>query len=248
MINFSFLSGDDERPVSSVPKVVLVCLLSAFMFQTAWHSTRPPLTAYANELPEAPPIEKILLLDLGDSITLAKIIMLWLQAYDNQPGISIPYKQLDYGKLIDWLEQILLLDEKAKYPLFAASRLYSQVPDETKKRQMLEFVYQQFLIDPNRRWPMLAHAVYVAKHRLKDLPLALHYAHALASHVSIQDIPPWIKQMEIYVLEDMGEIESARILIGGLLESGAITDTHELMFLQQRLERLEDETGQNQED
>ena len=54
--------------------------------------------------------------------------------------------------------------------------------------------------------------------------------------------------MEIYVLEDMGEIESARILIGGLLESGAITDTHELMFLQQRLERLEDETVQNQED
>jgi len=132
-----------------------------------------------------------------------------------------------------------------QYPLFAASRVYSEVPDETKKRQMLEFVYQQFLIDPNRRWPMLWHAVYVAKHRLKDLPLALHYAHALASHVSIQDIPPWIKQMEIYVLEDMGEIESAKILIGGLLESGAITDTHELMFLQQRLERLEDETGQN---
>ena len=245
MNNFSFLSGDDERPVSSVPKAVIVCLLFAFIFQTVWHSTRPPAQVYATNLPTAPPIQKLQLINLGDSIALAKIIMLWLQAFDNQPGISIPFKELDYGTLIGWLENILLLDEKAKYPLFAASRVYSEVPDETKKRQMLEFVYQQFVIDPNRRWPMLAHTVYVAKHRLKDLPLALHYAHALASHVSIQNIPPWIKQMEIYVLEDMGEIESAKILIGGLLESGAIIDTHELMFLQQRLERLEDETGQN---
>ncbi len=230
--------------MSSVPRIVIIFLLFSLVIQTVWHSTRPPLTAYANALPEAPPIQKLQLINLGDSIALAKIIMLWLQAFDNQPGISIPYKQLDYGKLTDWLETIPLLDKGGQYPLFAASRLYSQVPDKPKKRQMLEFVYQQFLIDPNRRWPMLAHAVYVAKHRLKDLPLALHYAHALASHVSIQDIPPWIKQMEIYVLEDMGEIEGAKILIGGLLESGVITDTHELMFLQQRLDNLDDETGQ----
>jgi hypothetical protein len=46
--------------------------------------------------------------------------------------------------------------------------------------------------------------------------------------------------MEIYVLEDMGEIEAAKILIGGLLESGEITDAHELKFLEERLRRLEE--------
>jgi hypothetical protein len=50
--------------------------------------------------------------------------------------------------------------------------------------------------------------------------------------------------MEIYVLEDMGEIESAKILIGGLLESGAITDAHEIQFLLDRLDRLERESKQ----
>jgi hypothetical protein len=54
--------------------------------------------------------------------------------------------------------------------------------------------------------------------------------------------------MEIYVLEDMGEIESAKILIGGLLESGAITDAHELQFLKDRLNRLERENDEDVRD
>jgi len=86
--------------------------------------------------------------------------------------------------------------------------------------------------------------VYVAKHRLQDLSLALKYASALASKVTLEDVPQWVKQMEIYVLEDMGEIESAKILIGGLLESGSIKDPNELRFLEIRLQRLEQAFGQ----
>jgi hypothetical protein len=37
-------------------------------------------------------------------------------------------------------------------------------------------------------------------------------------------------------------LESARIIIGGLLESGKITDPHELRFLNQKLETLNQQT------
>ena len=47
---------------------------------------------------------------------------------------------------------------------------------------MLEFVYREFLLDPNRRWPWLAHATVLAKHRLHDLPLALRYAGCAPAH------------------------------------------------------------------
>ena len=239
MNRYTLFGDGNEKPVTFVPKAVIVCLLLALTLQVTWHANRPPLIATATGLPSPPPVEKLLLLDMGDPVTLAKLLMLWLQSFDNQPGISIPFKSLDYSRLIDWLQTILMLDENAKYPLFVASRLYSEVPDNMKKRQILEFVYRQFLDSPDDRWPALAHAVYVAKHRLHDMQLALRYAHALASRVTDKDIPHWVKQMEIYVLEDMGEIESARVLIGGLLESGEITDAHELNFLKQRLERLE---------
>lgn len=241
MSHYFFIKNTEVRPVSDIPRLVIIILLLGLVFQLGWHAGRPDITARAKALSEPPSIHELKLVGLGDSIALSKIIMLWLQAFDNQPGISIPFSQLDYDKLIDWLDRILVLDNRAQYPLLAASRVYGEVPDDNRKRQILEFVYRQFLAAPDMRWPSLAHAVYVAKHRLKDLPLALRYAHALAEHVTAKDIPSWAKQMEIYVLEDMGEIESAKILIGGLLESGTITDKHELMFLQGRLKRLEEE-------
>ncbi len=241
MSHYFFIKNTEVRPVSDIPRVVIIILLLALVLQLGWHAGRPDITARAKALPEPPSLQELKLISLGDSIALSKIIMLWLQAFDNQPGISIPFSQLDYDKLIDWLDRILVLDNRAQYPLLAASRVYGEVPDDNRKRQILEFVYRQFLAEPDMRWPSLAHAVYVAKHRLKDLSLALRYAHGLAEHVMAKDIPSWVKQMEIYVLEDMGEIESAKILIGGLLESGSITDKHELMFLQGRLKRLEEE-------
>ena len=45
--------------------------------------------------------------------------------------------------------------------------------------------------------------------------------------------------MEIFILEDMNELEAAKIMLGGLLASGRITDPAEAKFLKQRLEQLE---------
>jgi hypothetical protein len=44
--------------------------------------------------------------------------------------------------------------------------------------------------------------------------------------------------MEIFLREDMGETEVAAIMLGGLLESGAVQDPAEIRFLLQRLEAL----------
>ena len=51
-------------------------------------------------------------------------------------------------------------------------------------------------------------------------------------------MPAWAREMSIAVLEDMGELEAARVLIGGLLHDGRLRDAHEIRFLEQRLEAL----------
>ena len=104
---------------------------------------------------------------------------------------------------------------------------------------MLEFVYRNFLADPNRRWPWLAHAVIMARHRLEDRLLALRYAQALRTHATAPTVPGWARQMEIFLREDMGEYEAAKVLLGGLLASGTVTDPHEQRFLVERLKQLE---------
>ena len=105
---------------------------------------------------------------------------------------------------------------------------------------MLEFVYREYLKDPNGRWPWLAHATILAKHRLKDLPLARQYAVALQQHTTTPDAPVWVRQMEPFILEDMNELEAARIMIGGLLASGQVRDRRDAELLQRRLEQLEE--------
>ena len=51
-------------------------------------------------------------------------------------------------------------------------------------------------------------------------------------------MPYWAKDIRLIVREAMGEKEAVRVLIGGLLQNGNITDPYELRFLQQRLNDL----------
>lgn len=233
-------SRASERPVADVPAVCVLLLLILLFIQLGWGYTRQPLLAAKQDLPPAPPAESIALWGLGDNLTLARVLTLWLQSFDYQPGLSLSFRELDYGRLVNWLDLLLDLDSRSGYPLLLASRVYAEVNDSDRKRIMLEFVAQKFLEAPNRRWKWLAHAVYVAKYQLKDQELALQYATLLADNVTDASVPHWARQLHIYTLEDMGRIEAARVLIGGLIESGNIQDEHELRFLMQRLESLEE--------
>jgi hypothetical protein len=227
-----------ERQVRAVPRPVTALLLAGLVAQGAWHGAQPPPVARAEALPPPPAMAILRLASLGDEVLMAKLLMIWLQAFDDQPGISIPFRELDYAQVEAWLRAILSLDPRSQYPLLAASRLYGEVPDEARQRRMLEFVYEEFHQDPNRRWPWLAHAAILAKHRLRDLPLALKYARAITEEATGAGVPYWARDMSILILEDMGELESARVLAGGLLESGDIQDPHQLRFLQEKLREL----------
>ncbi len=228
-----------ERAISNVPRLVLGLLAAALASQLTLKALEPRPTATAQDLPEAPGNAIVRLAALGEPIATANLLSLYLQAFDTQPGISIPFKDLDYNRVEAWLTRILDLDAPGQYPLLMASQVYSQVPDEGKQRQMLELVYRQFLVDPNRRWRWLAHGAIMAKHRLKDFDLALRYARAINQYATAPEVPDWAKQIHIFVLEDMGEYETAKILLGGLLASGSISDLHEIHFLTERLNGLE---------
>lgn len=228
-----------QRPFADVPRAILLLLLGALTVQIIWHASQPDPVARERQLPIPPALETLRLISLGDEITFSKLTMLWLQAHDNQPGISIPFKDLDYAVLRQWLERILALDPRSHYPLLAAVRVFGEVPVAVKQREMLAFAEQAFLSDPNHRWPWLAHAAYLARHRLKDQQLALRFADELAEQATGENVPHWAQQMRIFLLEDLGEIESAKVLLGALLASGQITDPHEQAFLHQRLQELE---------
>jgi hypothetical protein len=227
------------RPLRDVPIPVMITVAAALAAQIVWGSLQPAPRATAEDLPRPPSSEVLRLAAVGEPIAAAKLLMLYIQAFDYRAGTRIPYRKLDYDALIGWLDRILALDPSGQYPLWSAARLYAEVPDPGRQRKMLDFIYRGYLADPNRRWPWLAHATIVAKHELKDLALARRYAAALQKHTTDPNVPLWVKQMEPFILADMGELEQARILIGGLIASGQVKDRRDAELLERRLQDIE---------
>ena len=233
------VSGHNERPVKAVPLAASACLLVFVLLQCAWSLSHPLQRPSAAALGAPPSVAEAHFSSLNEPLAYAKLMNLTLQAYDNQPGISLPFRQLDYVQVTQWLDRILELDVEGQYPLLAASRLYGAVDDPVRQRLMLDFVHRQFLADPNRRWQWLAHAAYIARHQLGDLNLAVRYAESLRIHATAKQIPAWAKQMEIFLRADMSQTETAKVLLGALLASGQVTDPSEYRFLAGRLQDLE---------
>jgi hypothetical protein len=206
-------------------------LAASLIAQLAGHAALGRPRAAAADLPSAPSVQALRLAAFGEAEAAARLAMLYVQAFE--------LRGLDYARLEGWLRSIQALDPRSHYPLFAAARIYAEHPDAARSRAMLEFIHQQFLLDPDRRWPWLAHGALLAKHRLKDLPLARRYAAAIDRHTTAAHVPGWAKQMEIFILEDMNELEAAKVLLGGLLASGTLRDPEEARFLKERLDELE---------
>lgn len=232
------MSGN-QRALQAVPGWIRAALLAGLAAQLSVQALRPPPAAAAEDLPPAPRAHALRAASLGEPAALSRLAMLYLQAYDLGAGNALPYQRLDYARLVQWLRAIVDTDPRSEYALFAAARVYAEVTDPAKCREMLAFIHQAFLEDPNRRWPWLAHAALLAKHRLRDLPLARRYAADIERLATDPAIPLWAKQMEIFILEDMNELQAAKIMLGGLLATGRISDPQERRFLQGRLEELE---------
>lgn len=232
-------SSNQERPVSAVPAWIRWLLAAALATHMTIRFAQPARTPSAADLPNAPTAQALRLANLGEPAALARLAMIWLQAFDSSGDNAVPYRRLDYARLVTWLRAILATDPRSGYPLFAASRIYAENADPARARMLFDFIFEEFAADPNRRWPALAHAALLAKHRLHDLPLARRYAAAIQRLATDESVPLWARQMEVFILEDMNELEAARIMLGGMLAAGRIRDPEERRFLQGRLEELE---------
>lgn len=231
------------RGWTAVPLGLRLGLPVLLLLQLAWHGWLPEPRPTVSRLAPPPAAALLRVTALGEPRTLAALGTLYLQFHDTRPGRSIPFRELDYVRLRGWLGRWLELAPASDYPLLLAVRIYAQVNDASRQRLMLEFVRQAFLERPRERWRWLAEATIIARHRLDAPRLALEYARLLARHTRPGEIPFWARDLQLILLQDVGELESARILIGGMLASGAITDPHELRFLENRLRELEREQG-----
>ncbi len=186
-----------------------------------------------------PKYELLQALSLGSPAWLSRALALWLQSQDVQPGKTLSLNELDYDTIRAWLEVQLKLDKNNHYPFMAALHYYGNVRNPQKLRKMIVFVEQNFTEKPEAYWRWMAEAVIKAKYQLKDTEFAYELAVTLAEATYDLNVPNWAQQMHIFLLEEIGEVEAAALLLGALLSSGSLSKEEEIRFLQDRLRRMQ---------
>ncbi|MEM7292228.1 MAG: hypothetical protein AAF420_02375 [Pseudomonadota bacterium] len=228
-----------ERAYSDVPGVLRALVLLALALQVGFanESQLNPETRRAY-LPSAPPQDLARVVALGEPVFSSRLMSAWLQTFDFQSGLSIPWRELDYPTLVDWLQLQLDLDPQNPFPMLAAAHLYGGITDRDRVRLMVDFIVETFRDDPAHHWRWMAAAVMISQHRLDDIALAENLATELDLSTRGVPIPGWARQMILFIRMQMGEVESAHALLFALIEGGEINDPEEIAFLLRRLENM----------
>lgn len=225
-----------ERKLSQAPLFVIIGLLAFLVIQISYHQLVKSATVASYQKLNAPgDVRYYRALSLGSDKLLSYMMMLAVQMHDNQKGQHLSYRNLDYGNLSKWLLMLYRLNPHSDYPAFMATRVYSQITDKQKTRQMIRVVETIFESNPEKYWRRMTEACLLAKHKLKDLQLALELAKKVADISADITLPHWARDMKLVLLDELNQLESAQLLISSMLQSGEIQDPDEVRFLRSRL-------------
>ncbi|NGZ07731.1 MAG: hypothetical protein G8237_15435 [Magnetococcales bacterium] len=227
-------------PRPTAPRWLTGLVILALIAQIGWHLHLPDPTPSLEPLPSPPSLAMLHLSSLGDPVAGALFWMLWLQGFDEQSGVTLVLRTMDYQRLATWLERILALDPDSSYPLLAAIRVYGFVPDPKRQRLMLDFVHRSFLALPSKRWEWLAFAALQARHRLKDAGLARFYLNDLEKNLDTGNLPFWVRGLHGRILLEQNELAGARKVMGGILVHEQASEPKKQAMVRW-LERLEEQ-------
>jgi hypothetical protein len=225
-----------ERPMLSLPRPLLLAFVVLLLAQIIYHHmNQERVERLYDELGQPLSASIYRGLAMGSQQLFGYLLAIRLQLHDNQAGRHFSYKLMDYDLLVDWLEQISGVSPGTEYPMLLASRVYTATSDHRQLRQILGFIERRFDEDPQLHWRRLAEASVIAKHRLGDLELALRMARKLAQQPASIDLPQWARDFEFLLLAELNELESAIVIIEALLQTEAVNDPDERLFLQGKL-------------
>lgn len=228
-------SASSSDPGRRIRVAALLVVLAAAIAQMGlWWKTRTlfPRAAVLTE-PASP--SEIDLLSLSDRQFFYRSRTMDLQTAGDLGGNVTPLTQFDYALLYRWFTLLDGVDQRSQYLPTLAGYYYSQTLNTEDVRHVVRFLREHVRHDPRRKWRWLAHAVWLARHRVNDQALALEVAAELAA-LDVPGIPVWTKQLRVFILADVGEKEAARDLLQAILGSDPTLAREERYFMERFIE------------
>ncbi len=218
-----------------IPVPPLIAVLVALSLQVAFWSQTRNLRAGWEGVPPVPSSQVALALALGDQQFLYRAAAFALQNMGDEGGRVTPLKNYDYQRLGRWFRLLDGFDAESEYLPVLVGYYFSQTPNTEDVRVVISYLAHIAMRDPERNWRWLMHAVYLARHRVKDMRLALDLAYRAAA-LDAPGVPVWTKQMPAFVLTEIGEKDAARDLMEAILEDPNIPP-EEANFMRDYIER-----------
>lgn len=211
-------------------RLSLAALVGAFALQALfWLNTRA-LRPDFGLVPPVPTSEAIQALAFGDGQFLYRALGLRIQNTGDDGGRFTPLDRYDYGRLEGWFMALDGLDPVSDFVPVVAGYYFSNTPKRPDIVHVVNYLRHYARHDPARSWRWLAHAVYLARHRMKDQRLALEVARELTA-LDVPDMPSWARQMQVFILADLGENEAARALMLRILDTDPNLSKEERAFI-----------------
>lgn len=208
-----------------------LCLFIAVAAHVAiWFSTSDRTVRWAN-VPPAPTVLGLSAAFLGDQTLAYRFVSLTLQTFGNTSGKAMPFKDYNYDHLKTWFDMADGLDSRSEYVPFMAGYYFSATQNPEQVRPLIEYLRRIGKRPEGEKWRWLGQAVYLARHRLKDMPFAQELARELAATYR-PGMPAWPLQMEAIITSDMGDKETAYAMMLEMIKSGQNTmDPAEINFM-----------------
>lgn len=183
-------------------------------------------------VPPPPTKNGALMMTLGDPEFAYRFLATTLQNLGNVGRDMAPLKTYNYERLGKWFFLLHELDPASDHvPMLAAYYFgATKVPkDAAVVADYLRVVGQ---IPVGEKWRWLAHAAYLAQHKMNNLNLALDFAYKLRKmNEQGVSMPQWARQMPAFLLNVKGDREASRRMMENMLVTERVTDPAEVGFM-----------------
>lgn len=182
-----------------------------------WFSVRHVQTQWTN-VPPPPPKQYASASGLGDRSFSYRMNGIMIQNMGDTGGRTTALKDYNFERLSKWFFLEDSLDAHSNHIPYLAGYYFSGSQDPQKYRPVLDYLETIGVRPDGEKWRWLAHAVFMARFKMKDMDRALSLAHKLAE-VKNSDMPEWTRQMPAFVMNAKGEKEAAYALMLEILKS-----------------------------
>lgn len=208
--------------------VLLFFLIGNIFF---WQHSKHIQKTWPN-VPNAPTKPVAQLTFLGNTELAYRVYATMLQNIGSVDGKDISLKKYDYSKLKKWFFLLHDLNAHSDVVPLLAAYYYGGISDVNKLSEVLDYLEVVGQNPEGEKWRWLGHAVYIARHIMKDNDRALELAYKLSENKSPK-LADWAKQMPVYILQDQGDTELAyKIMLNILISNVDTLHPNEIYFMQ----------------